>query len=220
VPHVPRRDVAGLLLCGGKSTRMGADKALVDFAGAPMIAWCAAALAECANKLVVSGGTAAHASACARAVTDAWPRFTVLRGMDVETAVDGVEDAGPIAGLVAGFEKAKRDRVVVSACDTPLVPAGFYRKALSFLVPAQVVAPRLEQPEALISAWLRDPALAEARSALATRSGPRSLLERLPAKLVTAQELIPWGFDPARFASANTPQALAALRALLGGGPG
>src|SRR5690242_7560613 len=120
---------------------MGSDKALLDFDGAPMIAWCAAALAECGPSLVVSSSDAVHAARCARAIQGAWPRFTVLRGVRVETAVDAPGAAGPLAGLSAALSAAEAPRVVVSACDTPLVPALFYRKALGFLDEFEAVAP-------------------------------------------------------------------------------
>jgi molybdopterin-guanine dinucleotide biosynthesis protein A len=216
VSHVARRTVTGVLIAGGKSTRMGADKALLDFGGAPMVAWCAAALAQCAPTLLVSSSSERHAGLCARAIADAWPRFTVLRGVTVETVVDEVAGAGPLAGFVAALAAARSDQVVVSACDTPLVPAAFYRGAVSLLVGADAVAPKLDEVEPLISAWRRGPALAAARTQLEQGRGPRALLETLNARLVSPAELASWGIDLARLASANTPDALARLRALAG----
>lgn len=212
--HVARRLVAGILLAGGKSQRMGRDKALLDFEGAPMIAWCAAALAECAPMLIVSSSSGSHAAAAARAVADGWPRFTVLRGVDVETVVDAPGSKGPLAGLAAALEHARAEHLVVSACDTPLVPAAFYRSAVDLLKEFEAVAPQLEAPEPLISAWRREPALAAARELLPAGRGPRALLERLDARFVPRTEIQGWGLDPRKFASANTPTALGALLAL------
>lgn len=195
---------------------MGADKALIDFAGAPMISWCAAALAESAPSLIVSSSSEQHAALCARAIADAWPRFTVLRGVKVETAVDEATGAGPLAGFVAGLAAARSDQVVVSACDTPLVPAEFYRRAVSLLDGAEAVAARLDEVEPLISAWRREPALTAARTQLEQGRGPRALFETLNARFVTTPELAGWGVDPARLASADTPEALARLRTLAG----
>jgi len=193
---------------------MGQDKALLDFAGAPMIAWCAAALAECAPTLVVSSATRRHAEACARAVTGSWPRFTVLRGVRVETVVDEVADSGPLAGLVSAWNFCKQERVVVSACDTPLVPAEFYRRAVGLIGEFEAVAPELEAPEPLVSAWKRERALETARLLLEKKRGPQSLFSTLRTRLVPRAEILQWGLDPARFASANTPEALERLRAI------
>ncbi len=190
---------------------MGADKALVDFAGAPMVTWCAAALAECAPVLVMSSSSEQHAERCAKAVVEAWPRFTVLRGVKVVTAIDGQAGQGPLRGFVAALSRAESDLVVLSACDTPLVPPTFYRKAVGLLAAFDAVAPHLDRPEPLISAWRRDRALALARELLPGGAGPSALLERLSARLVPREELGAWGMDDSRFASANTPEALSAL---------
>lgn len=213
--HVARRGGVGVLLAGGQSERMGTDKALVDFEGAPMAAWCAAALAECAPTLIVSSAGERHARQVARAVSGAWPKLTVLRGVQVETVADAVPDKGPLAGLVAAFS-AQPDApfAVVSACDTPLVPPEFYRRAVALLGAEPAVAPTLERPEPLTSAWRPGPALAAARPLLEEGRGPHRLLAAVGARLVGRQELLSWGLDPARFASANTPGALAGLRAL------
>lgn len=209
--HVARSRVVGVLLAGGKSERMGTDKALLDFAGAPMAAWCAAALAQCAPTVLVASAEGRHAREVARAVAGAWPRFTVLRGIAVDPVADEVRGKGPLAGIVAAFGKSDAPHAVVSACDTPLVAPEFYRRAVSLLSDADAVAPRLDRPEPLVSAWRRDEALAAALPLLEQGQGPHRLLEAVGARLVSADEIRAWGLDPADFASANTPGALAGL---------
>jgi len=218
VAHVARSRVVGVLLAGGRSERMGADKALLDFAGQPMAAWCAAALAQCAPTILVSSADERHAREVARAVTGAWPRFTVLRGVAVEPVADEVRGKGPLAGFVAAFGRSDAPHAVVSACDTPLVPPEFYRRAVSLLSEAPAIAPGLDRPEPLVSAWRRDAALAAARPLLEDGRGPHRLLEALGARLVGADEIRAWGLDPADFASANTPGALARLLGRAGRG--
>jgi molybdopterin-guanine dinucleotide biosynthesis protein A len=217
--HVQRKRVVGVLLAGGKSERMGTDKALLDFAGAPMSAWCAAALASCAPTILVSSATERHARTVARVVSSAWPAFTVLRGVAFEPVADAAPDKGPLSGLVSAFERSGAEYAVMSACDTPLVPAEFYRRAVALLEDAPAVAPTLERAEPLISAWRRAEALAAARPLLAEGRGPHRLVEALRARLVPREEITAWGLDPRHFASANTPEALAALLALARPGP-
>lgn len=211
VAHVSRKRVTGILLAGGKSTRMGRDKALIDFGGAPLIAWCAAALAECAPTLIVSSSSAAHAQACERALANAWPRFTVLRGVRVETVLDGEGAQGPLAGFLAALEETSTESAVLSACDTPLAPATLYRRELALLAEFEAVAPALDSPEPLLSAWRAEPARRLARTLAADGRGPRALLEGLRARLVDGAELAAWGIDGALLASANTPEALGQL---------
>ncbi len=211
--HVARKRVTGILLAGGKSTRMGKDKAMLDFCGAPMISWCAAALAECTPTLLVSSSSAAHAQACQRALVDAWPRFTVLRGVRVESVVDEEGAEGPLAGFLAALERVSTDRAVLSGCDTPLAPAALYRREVELLEAFEAVAPAVGAPEPLLSAWQVEPARRAAHGALLEGKGPRALLESLRSRLVGPAELAAWQIEPALLASANTPSALEALAA-------
>jgi molybdopterin-guanine dinucleotide biosynthesis protein A len=168
--------------------------------------------------LLVSSDEERHARQVARAVAAAWPRFTVLRGCKVEAVVDQVQGRGPLAGVVAAFGRSQADHAVVSACDTPLVPAEFYRRAVALLSESNAVAPGLDRPEPLVSAWRRLAAVEAAGPLLAEGQGPHRLLEAVGARLVGSDELRAWGLDPARFASANTPSALADLRDIEGRG--
>lgn len=198
---------------------MGQDKATMDFVGAPMISWCAAALAQSARSLVVVSATEAHAMRCARAVEGAWPRFTVLRGFDIATAIDAAEGQGPLGGFAAGLAVARTEFVAVSACDTPLVPAEFYRRAAQEIGDHDAVVPSLEAPEPLISLWRRESALARAKPLAAEGRGPRALAEALRVRFVGAEELAAWGIDRGRLKSANTPEAAAALATLARAAP-
>lgn len=196
---------------------MGLDKALMDFCGAPMIAWCAAALAQCAPTLLVSSSSPAHAQACQRALVKARGRFTVLRGVQVKTVVDAEGTEGPLAGFLASLEEARSGQAVLSACDTPLAPAALYRREVALLADFEAVAPSIEAPEPLLSAWQVEPARRAALEVAGKGKGPRALLGALHTRLVDVRELAAWGIEPALLVSANTPGALGQLTARVRG---
>jgi molybdenum cofactor guanylyltransferase len=91
--------VAGAVLCGGASRRMGHDKALVEVAGLPMAERVARALvgAGCAPVRFVGGGAAALAVLGRPVVADRFP------------------GEGPLGGVVTAL--AAGGDVVVAACD-------------------------------------------------------------------------------------------------------
>jgi len=102
--------VLGLILGGGQSSRMGADKALVDFGGKPMAAHVAATMHELGAVEVMLGGAA--------------PGVGAALGLAVAT--EPKPGFGPMSGLAAGMTAARRtsppfDIVVVCPCDTPAV---------------------------------------------------------------------------------------------------
>lgn len=95
----------GAVLAGGRSTRMGRDKAMLQLGGEPMV------------------------RRAARTLRDAslTPVFVVGGDRDALTALDlvHVEDRwpgeGPLGGILTALDHAGGRDVVVLACDTPLV---------------------------------------------------------------------------------------------------
>lgn len=99
----------GLVLCGGESRRMGADKALMTLGGMPLIEYAVNAVRGVADEVRLGTGSA--------------PRYATLGLACVLDAPDATQ-AGPLAGLVAGLRAAREsgfDALVVCACDTPRV---------------------------------------------------------------------------------------------------
>jgi molybdopterin-guanine dinucleotide biosynthesis protein A len=106
--------VTGVLVCGGESRRMGEDKARLELAGRPLLAYPLAALREVAGRVVLASGAA--------------PRYGEL---GLETVLDAFEGGGPLAGLLAGLEGATTEWVAVLACDLPRANAGALRALLA-----------------------------------------------------------------------------------------
>lgn len=96
----------GAILAGGASSRFGADKAMADLAGTPLIVRVAHALG--APALAVVGNPAGAALLGAKSLCD--PPNAVR---------------GPLAGVLAALdwaEASNADWLVTAPCDTPLLP--------------------------------------------------------------------------------------------------
>ena len=109
-----REHVVGILLAGGKSSRMGGgDKCLLPLAGRPILAHVIERLKPQVAELIVSAnGDPARFSAFGLSV--------------VGDRVGGY--AGPLAGTLAGLEWARTNRpesrfAITAASDTPFLPA-------------------------------------------------------------------------------------------------
>lgn len=111
----PRR-VGLLLLTGGASARMGADKAGLDAGGVPLALRPVLALRPLCGEVVLAG----------RAVA----------GIDAPVVLDPHPGAGPLAGLVSGAEALSTDFIVVVACDMPAVEPGLVGLLLELLADA------------------------------------------------------------------------------------
>jgi molybdenum cofactor guanylyltransferase len=102
-----RDDVTGVILAGGRATRMGGvDKGLVLLNGRPMIAWVIDVLRPQVAELLVNANRNLD-----RYRDFGWP---VVDDGDREFR-------GPLAGIASGLRAAATPYVAFSPCDSPLV---------------------------------------------------------------------------------------------------
>ena len=94
--------ILGLILAGGRSTRMGSDKALLAFGARPQLDVCFELLGRHCAKVFVSTRRGLPR-----------PGFPVIE--------DVLENIGPIAGFIAAIEAAPASPWLVLACDLPHV---------------------------------------------------------------------------------------------------
>jgi molybdenum cofactor guanylyltransferase len=106
-------DIAGALLAGGRSQRMGREKGLVQIGGKPMVERVLARLRPQVHRIVIStnDNPACFSGTCLPVVAD---------------AVEG--HAGPLAGLHAALQWALRETpgarfLATVPIDTPFLPA-------------------------------------------------------------------------------------------------
>lgn len=108
IPAVRIEDASGAVLCGGRSLRMGRDKAGVVFDGEPLLVRAARRFSEIFPEVLVVGGDGRD-----RGGLEALPGVGVL--------ADKVPGLGPLGGVATALEAASRAWVFVVACDMPFV---------------------------------------------------------------------------------------------------
>jgi molybdenum cofactor guanylyltransferase len=151
--------VAGAVLAGGASRRMGRDKATLVVGGVELASLALAAAARVADPVVLVA-----------------PEGHPARRLAAALVAD--PGRGPLAALAAALAALDADHVLVLAGDHPglRVELLAHLVALAGRAEAEVVVcrrgPRLEP---LVAVYRRAPALALARSRLADPAGDRSL---------------------------------------------
>lgn len=106
---LPREQVTGLILAGGRGSRMGGvDKGLQNFRGLPLAMHAMLRLAPQVGEVMINANRnlGAYESFGAPVWPDALPDF-----------------AGPLAGFLAGLERCETPYLVTVPCDTPLFPS-------------------------------------------------------------------------------------------------
>lgn len=168
-PDTSAFPVSGGILAGGRSSRMGRDKAFLPFPspdGPPLIARQAALLRSLGIRdLIVSGRDGIDYTAAvpeARVVTDV------------------ISDSGPLAGLAAILAAARHPWILVVAVDLPRMNAFYLRKLLSISDGQSGVVPRGPHGfEPLVAVYPRH-ALTRLKICLETRQlGLQSLLNKM-----------------------------------------
>jgi molybdenum cofactor guanylyltransferase len=94
----------GFVLAGGRSSRMGRDKALAELAGRPLIAWAVDALKEAGLGAKIAGARGEL-------------------GNFAEVIPDREANAGPMAGVCAALAASEAECAVILSVDMPVVPA-------------------------------------------------------------------------------------------------
>ena len=104
-----------MVLAGGAGRRIGGDKCTVELAGRPLVLYPIAALRGVCEQVVV--------------VAKQDTRLPQLVG-EAEVWLEPDEPQHPLAGVVHALRRASARKVLVLACDMPLVPADLLRALL------------------------------------------------------------------------------------------
>ena len=188
--------IAGVLLAGGKSSRFGGEKAIALFGGKTLMEVVVLAFKDL-PRFAVSAQPASAAAARAHA----W-------GVSV-LSDDVSAPAGPLTGVAAGLDWAKRegfDFIATAPCDAPLLPGDFVQRLWDGIGAAPAAYALTCQGEYPLCALWRVDLLEPLRARLDAGEHPaaRAFLRDIGAAGVQ--------FDDAHaFANANTADALAEL---------
>ena len=167
-----RLDVLGAILAGGKSTRMGTEKALLPLNGQPMIQHAAETLSSLFSKVVIVG--------CAK------DTYGFLK---LEVVPDLFEGCGPLGGIHAALNRAKPLPVFVLSCDTPFIPVGFVEYLLSFKSAAPTRIPTFDGVLQPLCGLYDSTALGVIEDDL--KEGKYSVLKTLPKLIHTVVPITP-----------------------------
>ena len=194
------KPMAGLVLCGGVSTRMGREKALISVGGRPLVLHVAGLLEQAADPvLLASGGPG---------------RLGSLGYGEVHDAASG---SGPLGGLVGGLAASPHPLVAVVAVDMPFASPALFKLLATLHEDEEAVVPRTESGPQPLHAVYATTALPKLRAALLEgRLALRAVLSDLYARWVEEKEWIT--ADPSgRFAvNVNRQEDLANLSGIDG----
>jgi molybdopterin-guanine dinucleotide biosynthesis protein A len=173
------------ILTGGASSRMGRDKAFVEFDGLPLVSRVANALAEAATITTIGGDVVA------------------LSQLGFEAEPDDYPGDGPLGGIAQALTIGTADAVVVVACDMPFLNGATVRSLVEALDDRDVaVATSDGHRQPTLAAWRRGAPVAAAFAG--GERSPRRLLDQLDVVEVPVT-------DPRIVVDVDTPDDLTNL---------
>lgn len=195
VEHGSARDVSAFVLAGGKSTRMGTDKAFVVYEGRTLLA---------------------HALHLARSVTSAvWIVGNKEKFAGFAPVVEDIfSDCGPLGGIHAALLGSLTELNLVLAVDMPFVSRAF----LEYLIrqarsapDAVVIVPRSDgRRQPLCAIYRREFAVVAERAVQARLNRIDRLFDEVRTRVIAQEELEGAGFSAGIFRNLNTPEELEA----------
>ena len=105
--------LTGLVLCGGKSSRLGMDKAQISYHGQPQWLYTARLLTSLCDRTLVS----CSSSQATTFRQELNPAETISLCIDS----DRFGGKGPMSGVLSAFEKYPGEPMLVVGCDYPLL---------------------------------------------------------------------------------------------------
>ena len=189
--------IGGIVLCGGRSSRMGRPKAWLPFGNELMLPRIVRILRSVVDPVVVVAAPGQDVPELAGAVA-------IIR--------DEIEGKGPLGGLAAGLAalEGKADAAYLSSCDVPFLKPEFIARVIS-LLSSDVAVPRVGGYFHPLAAAYRLSVLPHVRELLsADQLRPVFLFDRVPTRIIEPHELQP--VDPGfrSLQNLNTPEEYAA----------
>lgn len=189
-------DLCAVILAGGKSSRMGVNKALLNFGGRPLISVMVDRIRPITNEILISSNDPAY-----------------YEFLNLPVIPDRYQGHGPLAGLHAAMLWKERVLYIVLACDLPNLQAPLLRKLAFFAKGYDVAIPRsrdgLAHP---LCAVYRRTCLPVVEHSLLR--GVNKMIDVLEESSLSIRWVEPeeGQFEDAQLANINTPEDLRKLR--------
>ena len=190
----PHRDITGVILVGGKSRRMGRDKAFLEVAGRPLFEIILELFRESFSRILLVGNRE--------------ERFASY-GLPV---VPDIYPGSSLGGLYTGLHHAETEHVFVSSCDLPFPSAQVLGHLCSLKEGYDAVVPSTSYGYEPLFALYAKSCLAPIRAQLERGEFCAfSYYPQINIRHVPPEELAPLDRDGKAFWNLNTPEEFASI---------
>ena len=122
--------ITSIILAGGRSLRLGQNKALQAIEGKSLIQWVVDRLAVLSTEIII--------------VTAHGEEIPCSSTAKIKTVADIYPGMGPLGGIHSGLTASASPRSVVVSCDTPFVTVGLLAYMTQICPAFDIVVPRIK----------------------------------------------------------------------------
>lgn len=198
-----------IILAGGKSTRLGVNKAFMKIEGKPLLRHVVDKASQVASEIVVVIGK-----------NDDPAKFSKILPRSIKVLIDTREDGSPIIGMITGMEALKSEYAAVLSGDTPLIKEEVLDYLFCKANRADAAVPRWPSGwiEPLQAVYRVKPMVNAIRATLkAGELRPFNAIERLDKVIyVPIREIRKIDRELLTFTNINTPKDLKIVRRSMG----
>ena len=199
-------NVTGVVLAGGRSRRLGRDKAVELVGGEPLISRVIGRMSEVANEIVVVVNGSERAS-------------QLPLPQNAMVVVDAYPDKGSLGGIFSGLKAGREDWAIVVACDMPFVNVALLRHILEQADECDAVVPILDgRPEPIHAAYSKACLPAIEKKILADDLKIAGFFDDVRVKYVAQDDVDRLDPDHLSFFNINTEQDLERAAELVSSG--
>lgn len=109
---IDKKNITGIILAGGKSSRMGTDKGFLELNNKPFVQYSIEALQPLVSEILI--------------VSDN-PDYDIF---GLKRITDDIKNAGPVGGIYSGLEASKSELNLILSCDIPLITSDVLQKLI------------------------------------------------------------------------------------------
>ena len=192
--------VSVVVLAGGQSRRMGRDKAFIDLGGQLVIERVLAAVSPLTDDLFIGTNDGKK-----------YERF------GLRTVPDVYPDKAALGGIYTAIAEARHPRVLIVACDMPLLNTNLLQFLIKINPTADIVAPLINPPQPETTHAIYSKACLPAIEPLlaANRLRVVGFFEAVNTHYVPRDEITPHDPELHSFINMNTPDELEQVRQLI-----
>lgn len=119
-------NVTGIILSGGKSTRMGQDKGFIELNGKPMVQHVIDHINPICDQILISANDKKYEDF-------GFPVYT-----------DVIKDIGPAGGIISCLNHSTNSKNIIISCDLPFASTKFIRELIDLSGDKEVTLPKSE----------------------------------------------------------------------------